>query len=138
MTDVKETSSIPLPTDVTGGPAPTPADEAAGPPVISARFAHGNEGYFALVWRRFRRSFMGMMGLVLCVLLLVMAIFGDFFAPMDPKRAEIPFAPPDHLAFEAPDGSFSLVPYVYPIIETGEFDPVTFQPLVGPDKTNPT
>ena len=112
---------------------PSPANAAA-----TARFAHGNESYRALVWRRFRRSVMGMTGLILVTFLIVMAVFGDFFAPMDPKRQDIPFAPPDHISFEAPDGGFSLLPFVYPIIETGEFDPVTYQPLVGPDKTNPT
>ncbi len=117
----------------------TTAATAASPtPAPTGRFAHGNETYAALVWRRFRRSTMGMIGLVLVVALLVMAIFGDFFAPMDPKQTDLGFAPPDHIEFMAPDGSFSLIPYVYPIIETGEFDPVTFQPLTGPDKTNPT
>ncbi len=113
---------------------------ADGEPVLApgGRFAHGNETYATLVWRRFRRSTMGMIGLVLTVALLVMAIFGDFFAPMDPKRTEIGFAPPDHVEFSAPDGSFSLVPFVYPIVETGELDPVTYQPLTGPDKANPT
>jgi peptide/nickel transport system permease protein len=138
MTQTELRSSIPLPTDVAGGPQPTDATEAAPPPVVSSRFAQGNESYATLVWRRFRRSFMGMMGLTLVLLLIVMSIFGDFFAPMDPKRQDIPFAPPDHISFEAPDGGFSLLPYVYPIVETGEFDPVTFQPLMGPDKTNPT
>ena len=37
----------------------------------------------------------------------------------------------------APDGSFSLRPRVYPTVETGELDPVTFQPLTGPDYDNP-
>lgn len=115
----------------------TPTPEAPPSPVMG-RFAHGNEGYFTLVWRRFRRSTMGMIGLVLTVALILMAIFGDFFAPMDPKRADIAFAPPDHIEFSAPDGSFSPIPFTYPIVETGEFDPVTFQPLTGPDKTNPT
>ena len=62
----------------------------------------------------------------------------DFFAPMNPKESGISFAPPDTISFTAPDGSFTLTPRVYPIIETGEFDQVTFQPLTGPDKTNPT
>ena len=115
----------------------TPTPEVPASPVMG-RFAHGNEGYFTLVWRRFRRSVMGMMGLVLTLALLLMAIFGDFFAPMDPKRADIAFVPPDVVLFEAPDGGFSIVPFVYPIVETGEFDPVTFQPMNGPDKTNPT
>jgi peptide/nickel transport system permease protein len=115
------------------------ADLATPAPVEpGGRFAHGSETYATLVWRRFRRSTMGMMGLVLTVGLLVMAVFGDFFAPMDPKFADIGFAPPDHIVFEAPDGNFSFVPFVYPIVETGEFDPITFQPLTGPDKTNPT
>ena len=44
-----------------------------------------------------------------------------------------------HMAiFEDPDGNFSLIPYVYPIGDTGEFDPVTFQPLTGLIKDNPT
>lgn len=113
-------------------------ETAAPAPAVSARFAYGNETYAALVWRRFRRSTMGMIGLVLVVALILMAIFGDFFAPMDPKRTEIGFAPPDHIEFTAPDGGFSLIPYIYPIIETGEFDPITFQPLTGADRSNPT
>jgi peptide/nickel transport system permease protein len=138
MSDGRIDSSIPLPPDV-GTAMPTPAHEAHDPlRGASPRFAHGNEGYFALVWRRFRRSTTGMIGLFLVGLLLIVSIFADFFAPMNPKQQNISFAPPDTISFEAPDGSFSLLPYVYPIVETGEFDPVTFQPLTGPDRTNPT
>jgi peptide/nickel transport system permease protein len=133
MSEIKHTAP-PLPTDIGGGPAPTTETTPTG---VSARF-QGNEGYATLVWRRFRRSVMGMIGLVLVVTLLVMAVFGDFFAPMDPKRTELPFAPPDVIAFEDPAGNFSLVPYVYPIGETGDFDPITFQPLTGAEKDNPT
>jgi peptide/nickel transport system permease protein len=131
-------SSIPLPPDA-GGPMPTPAIEAEpSAPVVMGRFAQGNETYLALVWRRFRRSVVGMIGLVLVVGLLLISVFADFFAPMDPKLQTLSFAPPDSISFEAPDGGFTLLPVVYPIVETGEFDPVTFQPLTGPDKTNPT
>ena len=133
MSEIKHTAP-PLPTDIGGGPAPTTETTPTG---VSARF-QGNEGYATLVWRRFRRSVMGMIGLVLVVTLLVMALFGDFFAPMDPKRTELPFAPPDVIAFEDPSGNFSLLPYVYPIGETGDFDPITFQPLTGAEKDNPT
>ncbi|MDB5528220.1 MAG: transporter permease [Devosia sp.] len=133
--DINTKSSIPLPPDA-GGAMPTPAEEATNP--VQARFSHGNEGYATLVWRRFKRSPMGMIGLTLVGLLLVVSIFADFFAPMDPKAANLPFAPPDVIAFENPDGAFSLIPYVYPIGDSGEFDPITFQPLNGPDKTNPT
>ena len=136
MTDTRtHQSAEPLPTDVAAGAMPTTEVTDAG---VASRFSHGNEGYATLVWRRFRRSVMGMMGLVLVALLLVVAVFGDFFAPMDPKRAELPFAPPDVIAFEDPAGNFSILPYVYPIGETGELDPVTYQPITGLVKDNPT
>lgn len=38
------------------------------------RSANGNETYLALVWRRLRRSFTGMVGLVLVVLLILISI----------------------------------------------------------------
>ncbi|MVS97539.1 ABC transporter permease [Devosia marina] len=136
-TDKDIHSAIPLPTDIGAGPAPTPAEEADVPPIVS-RHGSGNETYATLVWRRFRRSTMGMIGLVLVVMLLVVSVFADFFAPMDPKEANLPFAPPDLIAFEDPQGNFSLIPYVYPIGDTGEFDPITFQPLTGAVKDNPT
>jgi peptide/nickel transport system permease protein len=136
MTQVDTRSSIPLPPDA-GGPMPTPAEEAHAAPVIT-RFGGGNETYAILVWRRFRRSTMGMIGLVLVALLLIISVFADFFAPMDPKASNLPFAPPDVIAFEDPAGNFSLIPWVYPIGETGEFDPITFQPLTGLVKDDPT
>ncbi len=114
---------------------PTPADDDTGP---QPRWANSDEGYFSLVWRRFRRSTIGMIGLVLVALMLVVAVFADFFAPQDPKQADIGFAPPDAISFFRADGSFTLMPVVYPIAESDELDPVTFQPLVGPDYENPT
>ena len=137
MTELHTRSSIPLPPDA-GGPAPTPAEDVTEHPPVVARFGSGSESYATLVWRRFRRSTMGMIGLVLVLLLLVVSVFADFFAPMDPKQANLPFAPPDVIAFEDPEGNFSLLPYIYPIGDTGELDPVTFQPLTGLIKDNPT
>ena len=80
-------------TDSVAPPPVPPATSAAieQPPVRVTRNNTGNEGYFVLVWRRFRRSIMGMVGLVLVTMLLLMAIFADFFAPMDPKAAAIAF-----------------------------------------------
>ncbi|WP_083988794.1 ABC transporter permease [Devosia geojensis] len=138
MTDTRTHQTPPLPSDagINAAPGPVVADKPEA--VVSARFAQGNEGYATLVWRRFKRSSMGMIGLVLVVSLFVVAVFADFFAPMDPKRAELPFAPPDMISFQDPQGNFSLLPYVYPIGETGEFDPITFQPLTGPVMDDPT
>ena len=44
-----------------------------------------NETYLSLVWRRLKRSWTGVMGLVLVAMLLIMALFAPFFAPVDPK-----------------------------------------------------
>jgi len=128
--------SIPLPAQP-GTAAPTPATEAvADAGTIPQRYAN-SESYRSLVWRRFRRSVMGMIGLVLVVLLLLVAVFADFFAPLDPKQANIGFAPPDTLSFMRADGSFSLLPVVYQLSEGEELDPITFQPIIGPDYDNP-
>ena len=136
MSDTR--SSIPLPSEAGSGANPTPAEEHLENAPVVSRYGSGSEGYAILVWRRFRRSTMGMIGLVLVLLLLIVSIFADFFAPMDPKAANLPFAQPDVIAFEDPDGNFSLIPWVYPIGDTGEFDPITFQPLTGLVKDNPT
>ena len=129
-------SSIPLPAQPAGGPNPTPAEESDV--AVAGRHGSGNETYASLVWRRFRRSTMGMIGLVLVTMLLVVSIFADFFAPMDPRMTNLPFAPPDQIAFQDSDGNFSLIPHIYPIGDTGEFDPITFQPLTGPVLDDPT
>lgn len=115
----------------------TPAENIASATPHSTRKRRGNESYRALVWRRLRRSTGGMIGLWLVVAILVMAIFAEFFAPIDPYRAETGFARPDTISFFEADGSFSFLPRVYPIVETDKLDPVTFQPISGPDFGHP-
>ncbi|ARO33199.1 oligopeptide ABC transporter permease protein (plasmid) [Rhizobium sp. NXC14] len=99
--------------------------------------SHGSESYLALVWRRLRRSWTGMAGLVLVGLLLLMAVFADFFAPMDPKATDVGFAPPQVMSFHDKDGNFVFQPRVYALSDSEELDPVTFQPIVGVDYDNP-
>ncbi|EPX83260.1 ABC-type dipeptide/oligopeptide/nickel transport system, permease component [Rubellimicrobium thermophilum DSM 16684] len=100
-----------------------------------------SQSYTALVWRRFRRSVPGMIGLVLVLMLLVMSVFAPFFAPVDPRAAHVAFAPPDriswHVPGDGPEAGWRLLPVAFPIVETGDFDPVTFQPVMGPDYANP-
>lgn len=96
-----------------------------------------DESYFALVWRRFRRSVSGMIGLVLVILLLLTAIFADFIAPLDPKASYEGFQAPASLSFFDKDGNFQAIPKIYPLVEGEELDPITFQPISGPDYDNP-
>ena len=101
----------------------------------SGRFAK-NEGYLLLAWRKFRRSVTGMIGLTLVTLLLLMALFADFVAPSDPKEPSLAFAPPDPISFFSKDG-FTFRPQTFAVAETGALDPVTFQPINGPDYDHP-
>jgi peptide/nickel transport system permease protein len=101
----------------------------------SSRFAK-NEGYATLVWRKLRRSITGMIGLILVGLLLLIAVFADFVAPVEPKTPFIAYAPPDPSGFTGKDG-FTFRPQTYAMKEGTELDPVTYQPLIGPDYDNP-
>ncbi|MFO1144879.1 MAG: ABC transporter permease [Amaricoccus sp.] len=96
-----------------------------------------SQTFAALVWRRLRRSIPGMLGLVLVALLLFVSVFAYFFAPVDPKAQNVAFAPPDKISWYVPDRGWQLRPVAFPTVETDELDPVTFQPLIGPDYKNP-
>lgn len=98
---------------------------------------HRNESYMSLVWRRLKKSWTGMLGLFLVGLLLFSAVFADFLSPVDPKATNVGFSPPQLPSFTDKDGNFVFPPRVYPVRETDELDPVTFQPIIGPDYDNP-
>lgn len=104
--------------------------------VVAPELPEHSESYRALVWRRLRRSWTGMLGLILVAALLLMAVFADFLSPVDPKATDVAFAPPQSISIFDKDGNLAW-PRVYAIRETDELDPVTFQPLVGPDYDNP-
>ncbi|WP_416409305.1 ABC transporter permease [Agrobacterium rosae] len=105
--------------------------------VASVAEQRANESYMALVWRRLRRSFTGMVGLILVVLLILIAVFADFFAPMDPRETGASFTPPQVISVMEKDGSLSIWPRIYALAETEELDPITFQPIVGPNYDKP-
>ena len=100
-----------------------------------------SQGYARLVWRRFRRSVPGMIGFVMVAALLIIAIFAPFFAPNDPKAPTVGFIPPDKVSWyvpgDGPEAGWRLLPVAFPIVEGAESDPVTYQPLNGPDFANP-
>ncbi|TNC49867.1 ABC transporter permease [Rubellimicrobium rubrum] len=134
-------------------PATGPGTAAVEAPALSGALAEEgldtrtstvstrSQSYGSLVWRRLRRSIPGMLGLVLVALLILMAIFADFVSPVDPKARNVSFAPPDkiswHVPGDGPEAGWRLLPVVFPIVEGEEFDPVTFQPITGPDYDNP-
>ncbi|MFM2355011.1 MAG: hypothetical protein RLZZ528_747 [Pseudomonadota bacterium] len=96
-----------------------------------------SQSYLRLVWRRFRRSVPGMLGLVMVGTLLFVSLFAEFFSPVNPIAPNVGFAPPDKIGFCVPDKGCGLRPLSFPTVEGEELDPITFQPLIGPDYDNP-
>lgn len=111
--------------------------QTAIPLAIEPKDERHNESYQALVWRRLKRSWTGMLGLILVGLLIFMAVFADFLSPVDPKATGVAFAPPQAISFSDRDGNFVFPPRSYPLRETATLDPITFQPVIGPDYDNP-
>ena len=103
--------------------------EAEGtlPVAIEPGEKHHHESYSALVWRRLKRSWTGLLGLVLVCLLILMAVFAEFLSPVDPKATDVAFAQPQTISFRDKEGNFVFPPRSYPVRETEELDPVTFQ-----------
>ena len=87
-----------------------------------------HEGYFQLVWSRFRRSKAAIVGGLMVLILMVLAIFAEFFAPyaLDEIDMDAPFTPPQRLHFWDEAGNFHLIPFTYN--QELSIDPTTFEP----------
>ena len=86
-----------------------------------------NESYFQLVWRRFRRSTVSIVGALMVLTLVLLAIFADFFTPTTLTGVDLQasFIPPQQIHFIDHDGNFHLAPFVYNYVYT--LNPKTFQ-----------
>lgn len=86
-----------------------------------------NESYFQLVWRRFRRSQVSIVGGLMVLTLTMLAIFADFFSPTSLYSIDLnkTFIPPQQIHFIDAEGKFHLAPFVYNSSYT--LDPKTFQ-----------
>lgn len=82
------------------------------------------QSYPRLVWMRFRRSWLGLAGLVLLALLLLIAIAGPWLAPHGPDTRFAPFAPPSRLVLS--EGRLKALNPA----PSGRADPVTLAPLL--------
>ena len=100
-------------------------DQTTDPP---KRHLH-REGYYALVWRRFRRSRIAMIGGVMTTVLVMLALFADFFSPVVPGRIDMTrsFVPPQRVRFFDAEGAFHLRPFTYR--QVCDFDPQTYEPI---------
>jgi peptide/nickel transport system permease protein len=74
-----------------------------------------NEGYFELVWRRFRRSKASVIGGLMVITLGLLAILAEFFAPYQLTAINLSdaFIPPQRIRFVDAEGTFHLNPFIY-------------------------
>ncbi|HEY9075717.1 MAG TPA: ABC transporter permease [Anaerolineaceae bacterium] len=86
-----------------------------------------NESYFQLVWRRFRRSKASIAGGLMVLMLMILAIFADFFSPISIYQINLKsaFIPPQTIHFIDHEGKFHWRPFVYNYTYT--LNPLTFQ-----------
>ncbi len=99
------------------GPTPATASPHSGPAVVTP--AH-------LVWRRFRRHRLAMLGAVMTLALYVGAAFAPFLAPFGPNeyQATYTYAPPQpvHWLRSDEDGRRIFGPYVHGLSVSVDYD----------------
>jgi len=111
--------------NLTDVPAPPVLDNKEDAAVIE--FA----SQWQLMWRKFRRHHLAMVGLIVVALFYLMALFADFIAPQSPTTyiAEYVYAPPQQIHFFR-DGQFAPFVYGYSF----ERDPLSFKKIFAVDE----
>jgi len=74
-----------------------------------------HESYANLVWRKFRKSPISILGGLMVLMLFSLSVFSDFFAPYDPVKLNMRegYLPPNKLHFIDAQGKFHLQPFTY-------------------------
>ena len=94
-----------------------------------------SDSYSQLVWQRFSRSKAAIVGALMVIMLFILALFPEFFAPYDFYATALgdSYIPPTEIRFFDLDGNFSLRPFVYK--QELVIDPVTYQarPEIDPE-----
>jgi peptide/nickel transport system permease protein len=88
-----------------------------------------------LMWRKFRRHKLAIIGLVILAILYTFAIFCEFFAPQDPAKRDTNYiyVPPQKIHFIDESGRFYLRPFVYGLKQ--ESDPITWRKVYVEDRS---
>jgi peptide/nickel transport system permease protein len=106
-------------------------------PTVQPLAEERGESYLTLVWRKFRKSHIAIVGGVITILLVFMAIFADFLSPSDPVTPNMQYAytSPQRIYFISSDGQLHLRPFTF--TQKQVLDPKTFLPSWQPDYANP-
>jgi len=95
-----------------------------------------SDSYSQLVWQRFSRSKAAIVGGLMVMMLIVLAMFPEFFSPYNFYTTTLgdSYIPPTEVRFFDADGSFHLRPFVYK--QELVIDPVTYQARPQVDTEN--
>ena len=87
------------------------------------------ESYLLLVWKRFRKSKAAIVGGLMITMLVILAVFAEFFSPTDLNKTDFKQVntPPQRIRFIDAEGTFHFRPFVYN--KMIELDPTTFAPI---------
>src|SRR5690554_2935134 len=90
-----------------------------------------------LIWWRFRKHKLAIIGGITLIILYTLAIFAPFFSPHDPNQRSLKYrqAPPQRIRFINEEG-FRLRPFVYPL--KGEIDMETLDIRYAEERERPT
>ena len=100
------------------------AQAAAAPQQGAAEQALAFASQWRLMWMRFRRHRLALVGGAVLVVLYFMAAFCEFISPYDPnqRHPEYVLCPPQEIRFFDHEGDFHLRPFVYALREDPEAD----------------
>ncbi len=127
MKDVEKNSKPPEPVEPEG----VSGTDVSGPPPDASHAVFASQ--WKLMWWRFRKHKLALIGGIVLLVFYVVAAFCEFFAPYDPSARDVTriLAPPKTLRFVDEEGRFHLRPFVYGY--QMEVDPETWQRLYTPD-----
>jgi peptide/nickel transport system permease protein len=118
--------------DVAPRPVPLPAGTAK-----EAEIKYYTASQFQLMWWKFKKHRLALVGTVLLAIFVFIALFAEFLSPYAPgaRTPNYLFGGPQVLHFVDAEGSFHLRPFTYAL--TAAMDPETFLLEVKEDTSEP-
>lgn len=88
--------------------------------LLKVESSEHNESYFELLWRRFRRSPISIIGGLMVLALILLAVFAEFFSVGNIYQVDLnsAYMPPQQVHFIDDQGKLHLAPFVYNLENT--------------------